>query len=168
MTTDADREIRDDDRGPVPYVESQVIMSTVKVVAPFALTYALYVTLHGAASPGGGFQGGAIVGSVVLMIAFAFGIEPTRRWLSNELVVGLAAGGAAVFMLVGLGTMALGGAFLEYGAYGEFLPIFDGYDDAVKWGMEGIEVGGIALIVSGVVMGLFFATAAGYRGGDRR
>ena len=152
----------------VPYVESQVIMTTVQVVAPFALTYALFLTFHGASTPGGGFQGGAIAGSVVLMIAFAFGIGPTRDWLQNKVVVGLAAGGTAVFVLVGALPIAFGGAFLEYGVYGEILPIFDGYTDAISWGMEAVEIGGIALIVSGVVMGLFFATAAGYQPGDRR
>jgi len=34
------------DRG-VPYTESQVIMPTVKVVAPFAFTYGLFITFHG-------------------------------------------------------------------------------------------------------------------------
>ena len=141
-----------------PYVESQVIMTTVKVVAPFVLTYGLFVTFHGADAPGGGFQGGAIVGATVLMIAFAFGIESTRRWLGNWIVVGLATGGVAVFTLVGLGSMLLGGSFLEYGEY----PIYH----ATKYGIEAVEIGGIALIVSGVVVGLFFATAAGYPGGE--
>ncbi len=163
----ADRALDSDEEYETQYVESQVIMSTVQVVAPFALTYALFMTFHGASTPGGGFQGGAIMGSVVLMIAFAFGIEPTRRWLQNKVVVGLAAGGTAFFVLVGLGTIALGGAFLEYELYGEALPIFAESGDAISWGMEAIEIGGIALIVSGIIMGLFFATAAGYDGGDR-
>ncbi|PSP93242.1 cation:proton antiporter, partial [Halobacteriales archaeon QS_1_68_44] len=68
------------------YTESEVIMSTVRVVTPFVLTFGLYVTFHGADSPGGGFQGGALVGTVVLMLAFAFGIDSTRRWLGRKAV----------------------------------------------------------------------------------
>jgi multicomponent Na+:H+ antiporter subunit B len=68
-----------------------------------------------------------------------------------------------VFVGVGLGTLALGGTFLEYGRYAPFVG-----PDATKWGMEAIEIGGVSAIVSGVIMGLFFLTAAGYEksGGD--
>lgn len=140
------------------YVESIVIMTTVRVVVPFVLTYGLFVTLHGADTPGGGFQGGAIIGVTILMIAFAFGIEPTRAWLRNPVIVSLIGGGVIVFIGVGLITMALGGAFLEYRLFADVLGIPGG----TKWGMEAIEVLGIAAIVSGVVIGLFFATAAGF------
>ena len=140
-----------------PYTESEIIMTTVRVVTPFVLTYGLYLTFHGANSPGGGFQGGALVGVVVLMLAFAFGIQPTREWVGKGLMSGLASGGVIVFVGVGLGTLALGGTFLEYGRYEPFVG-----PDATKWGMEAIEIGGVAAIVSGVIMGLFFLTAAGY------
>ena len=147
------------------YVESQVILTSVKIIAPFTLTYGLFLALHGADTPGGSFQGGAVIGVTVLMLGFAFGIEPTREWLQNAIVVGLVTVGVAIFIGVGLATMALGGAFLEYAMFETVLGIPDG----TKWGMEAIEVGGIAAIVAGVVITLFFATAAGFvpeRGGD--
>ena len=146
-----------------PYTESEIIMTAVRVVTPFVLTYGLFITFHGADSPGGGFQGGALIGVVVLMLAFAFGIQPTREWVGTGLMTGLAAGGVVIFVGVGLGTLALGGKFLEYGLYEPFLG-----PDATKWGMEAIEIGGVAAIVSGVIMALFFLTAAGYavQGGE--
>lgn len=142
------------DRQRSVYTESQVIMSTVKAVAPFAFTYGLFVTFHGAESAGGGFQGGAIVAAVFLMIAFAFGIEPTQQWLRNDVLVVIIAAGVAVFAGIGLGAIALGGSFLEYLTY----PI----ENAGKWGMEGVEIGGIGPIVAGVLIGLFFLLAAGF------
>jgi multicomponent Na+:H+ antiporter subunit B len=129
-------------------------MPTVKIVAPFAFTYGLFVTFHGAGSPGGGFQGGAIVAAVVFMIAFAFGIEATRQWLANTVVVALAVGGTLVFAGIGLVPIALGGAFLQY----ELLPI----PDPVKYGMEGVEILGIGTIVAGVLIGLFLVLAKGF------
>ena len=141
-------------RQGTPYTESQVIMPTVKIVAPFAFTYGLFVTFHGAGSPGGGFQGGAIVAAVVFMIAFAFGIESTRQWLANVVVVALAVGGVLVFAGIGLVPVALGGTFLQY----DLLPI----PDPVKYGMEGVEILGIGTLVAGVLMGLFFALAKGF------
>ncbi len=140
------------------YTESQVILTSVKIIAPFTFTYGMFMALHGADTPGGSFQGGAIIGVTVLMLAFAFGIEPTRKWLSNSAIVGLIAGGVAIFVGVGLATIALGGSFLEYRLFETELGIPDG----TVWGMEAIEIGGIALIVAGVVVTLFFATAAGF------
>ena len=145
-------------RQGTPYTESQVIMPTVKVVAPFAFTYGLFVTFHGGGSPGGGFQGGAIMAAVVFMIAFAFGIEATRRWLANTVVVALAVGGTLVFAGIGLTTIARGGAFLQY----ELLPVPLAEIDRVTYGMEAVEILGIAAIVSGVLMGLFFVLASGF------
>ena len=147
------------------YTESQVIMTTVKVVIPFVMTYGLYITFHGADTPGGGFQGGAIIASVFLMIAFAFGIESTRAWLSNTVVVGLGSAGVLAFAAIGFGPVALGENFLEYTAY---YPVFGSVlglkeYEFVKYGMEAVEILGIAFIVSGILMGLFFALAAGYR-----
>jgi Multisubunit Na+/H+ antiporter, MnhB subunit len=145
------------------YSESQVIMTTVKAVIPFVLTYGLFITFHGTSSPGGGFQGGALIASVVLMIAFAFGIESTRKWLSNTLVVVLATLGVAIFAGIALVPMLLGANFLEYTAYYPLLGDVLGLKryEFVKYGMEAVEIGGIAFIVAGVLMGLFFALAAG-------
>ena len=140
------------------FTESQVILTAVRIIAPFTMTYGLFLALHGADTPGGSFQGGAIVGVTILMIAFAFGIEPTREWTKNSVIAGMVTGGVIVFISVGLVTITLGGAFLEYRLFEELLGIPDG----TKWGMEAIEVGGIALIVAGVVVTLFFAMAAGY------
>lgn len=146
-----------------PYTESVIIMTAVRFVTPFVLTYGLFMTFHGADTPGGGFQGGALVGVVVLMLAFAFGARPTRQWVGNGLVTGLATGGVVVFAGVGLAALTLGGNFLEYE---RFIPLLG--SSGTKYGMEAIEIGGVAAIVSGVIMGLFFLTAAGFtvEGGD--
>lgn len=144
------------------FTESQVILTAVKIIAPFTLTFGAFMALHGADTPGGSFQGGAIVGVTILMLAFGFGIEPTRQWLSNGVIVAMIAGGIAIFIGVGFATMVLGGDFLEYQRFITELSIPDG----TKWGMEAIEVGGITLIVAGVVITLFFTAAAGFTPGD--
>jgi len=138
------------------YTESQVIMTAVKIIAPFTLTYGLFMTFHGGGAPGGGFQGGTIVGVTVLMLAFAFGIEPTRQWLRNSFLVALITGGVVIFGAIGLGMIALGGNFLEFYQLKEVFHI------KPKWGLEAIEIAGISLIVSGVIISLFFSMAAGF------
>ena len=135
------------------YVESTIIMTTVRVVAPFVFTYGVFVMFHGADSAGGGFQGGALVAAAILLLAFAFGIESTRAWLAGPLLRGAIAVGAATFASIGLGAIMLDGAFLEYVAYGYGAT-------GTKYGMELVELG-IGAVVSGVLVGLFFSLASG-------
>jgi multicomponent Na+:H+ antiporter subunit B len=141
------------------YVESPIIMTTVRVITPFVFTLGLFIMFHGADSSGGGFQGGVIVGTVVLMLGFAFGIEATRNWVGPELPVAMLGLGVLAFLLIGVGSVLLGGGFLEYKAYGFY--------KATKYGIELVELA-IGLVVSGAVTGLFFVLASGlrYEAGD--
>lgn len=142
-----------------PYVESVIIMTTVRLVAPFVFTYGLFVMFHGADTPGGGFQGGVIVGSVVVMIGFAFGVQPTREWVANEIVVGLASVGVLTFIGVGLASLFRSGSFLEYRAFEGLIP------DASKYLIELVELS-IGAIVGAVVVGLYFVLAEGFEPGN--
>lgn len=152
----SDRDVENADvgagRSRGPYVESTIIMTTVRVVAPFVLTLGLFVMFHGANSAGGGFQGGAIAGSVVLMLAFAFGIGPVRDWIHPGVLLGLMVAGVLTFVGVGVVTLAFGGNFLEYGV----IPIYH----ASAYSIELIELGIGAIVVS-IITGLFFAIAGG-------
>ncbi|SEW02258.1 MnhB domain-containing protein [Halobacterium jilantaiense] len=139
------------------YVESSIIMATVRVVSPFVFTYGLFVMFHGADSAGGGFQGGVIVATVMLMLGIAFGIDPLREWVGESTLVGVIVGGVAAFLAVAVGTVALGGSFLDYHA----LPIHH----ASKYGIETVELF-IGVIVAGTITGLFFAIDAGKEGDD--
>ncbi|MFC4356689.1 MnhB domain-containing protein [Halobium salinum] len=140
-----------------PYVESTIIMTTVRTVAPFILTLGLFVMFHGADSAGGGFQGGAIAGTVVLLLAFAFGIRAVRDWLNPAAVLGLVAAGVGTFLLVAVGSLPLSGEFLQYTAY----PV----PHASKYGIELVELG-IGALVAGVIVGLFFLVAVGFDPGE--
>ena len=148
------------DREVSAYTESQIIMTTVRLVAPFSLTYGLFLMFHSADSSGGGFQGGAIAGATVLMIAFAFGIEPTRDWVKNQTLVLMTAGGVVMFALIGLIPMLFGDAFLAH-------PVFKKeFGIKTKYALEGVEILGIAPIVAGIVTGLFFVIASGFTAED--
>jgi len=142
--------------GRAPYVESPIIMTTVRVVVPFVFTFGLFVMFHGANSPGGGFQGGVIVGTVVLLLGVAFGIATTRDWIGPRIPVAVVGLGVLTFVGIGAGSVLLGGGFLEYAVYG--------VKDATKYGIELVELA-IGAVVAGVVTGLFFAVSAGGRPG---
>jgi multicomponent Na+:H+ antiporter subunit B len=137
------------------YVESTIIMTTVRFIAPFVITYGLFIMFHGADTPGGGFQGGVIVGAMVVMVGFAFGVQPAREWVENDVLVALASVGALTFIGVGLGALVLGGSFLEYGSYEPL------HSHASKYLIELVEIS-IGAIVAAVVVGLFFSLARGF------
>ncbi len=143
--------------GGSPYTESPVIITTVRAVSPFILTYGIFITLHGANSPGGGFQGGVVMASVAVLFGFAFGIGPTREWIDGRVLLGIVAAGIFVFAGIGLLAPLLNGNVLQL----DVMPI------AVKWSIEIIEVA-IGAIVAGVVAGLFFVLSQGTadNGGD--
>ena len=75
--------------------------------------FGLYIVLHAQLTPGGGFQGGVILGTGSLLVYLCSSYRTYRRatpknWI--DLAESIGAGGYA---LVGLGTLLTGGAFLE-------------------------------------------------------
>jgi len=52
---------------------SRIVKTVTNVAFPFIMIYGLYVIAHGHLTPGGGFQGGAIVASGLAMLLVAYG-----------------------------------------------------------------------------------------------
>jgi len=52
---------------------SKIVKTITNIAFPFVLIYGLYVISHGHLTPGGGFQGGAVVASGLAMILVAYG-----------------------------------------------------------------------------------------------
>lgn len=142
---------------PTEYRESPVVVTVARLIGPFVVTFGAFITLHGATSSGGGFQGGVVAAAAVVLLAFAYGIEPVRSWLAGPALGRLVTGGIGLFLLVAVGSVALGGDFLAYGPY-RVDPKYVG---------ELVEVG-IGLTVTGVLVALFTLLATGYdaEGGD--
>jgi multicomponent Na+:H+ antiporter subunit B len=136
-----------------PYTDSPVVTTTVRLLAPFVLTYGLFTLFHGTSSVGGGFQGGVVAAAMVVTLAFALGIRQTAAWLDRRALAALVAAGPLVFGVVALAGIALGGAFLQF----DVLPI----PKATVYATEAIEVG-IGATVAAVVVVLFVRIADGY------
>jgi multicomponent Na+:H+ antiporter subunit B len=52
---------------------SRIVKTVTNVTFPLIIIYGLYVIAHGHLTPGGGFQGGAVVASGLAMILVAYG-----------------------------------------------------------------------------------------------
>ncbi len=137
-------------------VESPVVKTAARTVTPFVVAFGIYLTLFGTSLPGGAFQGGVVIASAVVLIAMAFGFEPTQQWLDARALAGLFVLGAAIFGGVAFGAVALGGDVLELFVW----PL--SVENMVKL----VEVA-IAALVCGVIIGLIVWLAAGLETGGK-
>lgn len=86
---------------------SKIVRITANVLYPFALTFGIYVIIHGHLTPGGGFQGGAIVASAFTMLIVAYGTKSLNFLLSKNTFSIIENFGAIAFICI---------AFLGIGA----------------------------------------------------
>ena len=90
-------------------IPSSLILSTgCKLLFPFILLFGAYIFLHGHLTPGGGFQGGAIIASAYLLTYLGC---PGRRINKNHFKAVESLGGL-IFVITGLLGLGLGGYFL--------------------------------------------------------
>lgn len=134
-----------------PSATSYVVRTVVRLLVPFVALFGLFVAFHGAESAGGGFQGGVVVGTSVVLLALVFDIERIRNSLDRPALAVLATSGVVLFVAVGIGGLVLGGAFLQYSAYP--------FTKATTYGIELVELG-IGATVTGVVVLFFFGLAS--------
>lgn len=123
-----------------------------KIMIPLIILFALYVQLHGDFGPGGGFQAGVIFAAAIILYAIVFGVHAAARVIPSAALKVMMASGVFVFAGVGLVTMALGGAFLDY-------------DVLARDPMVGQHLGvivvelGIGITVAAVILSVFLAFA---------
>jgi len=94
-----------------------VRMATVLLVGPTVLL-AVYITMHGHLTPGGGFQGGVIAATGLLLVYLGSDYPTMQRLRPLALVETAKAAGAGAFVLIGVAGLVAAGAFLE-----NFLPL---------------------------------------------
>jgi multicomponent Na+:H+ antiporter subunit B len=96
----------------VPETSLAVRVTGLGLVPP-TLLIGLYIVAHGHQTPGGGFQGGVILATALLLTYLSADYMTMRRvgptWLS-ELAEGM---GAAGFALIGVAGLVAAGAFFE-------------------------------------------------------
>jgi len=123
------------------------------MMIPFIQLFGLYVIAHGELGPGGGFQGGVILGASIILLSIVFGKEEGRRHLSEKAGTILPPLGVLIFAGIGVVCMLAGGAFLEYSS----LPL--GSEKlAIHLGIFGIEIG-VGITVAVGMISIFFDTA---------
>ena len=98
------------DRSKVP--PSVIVKTMVAFLVPFIILFSIYTILHGEISPGGGFQGGAIVGGSMIIFTTIFGLYESSQRIPQKLRLPLEGSAVITFFVVGVLGLVGGGNFL--------------------------------------------------------
>lgn len=112
-----------------------------RLMGPFTLLFGFYVVLHATVTPGGGFQGGVVIASGLLLLFMGEGYRGWRRIMRTPWLDVCEGGGALLFALAGLAPMLTGSAFLQ-----NILP-YGKFRDMLSGGLMQIENAGVACAV---------------------
>ncbi|SDT95824.1 Na(+)/H(+) antiporter subunit B [Desulfobacula phenolica] len=134
------------------WVPSDLIIKTVcRILIPFIQIYAMYVVAHGDFSPGGGFQGGVIFGSSLILLAISYDLKILVKRIKEKVLGIFAAAGVLIYVGIASICMLMGGNFLDYSSLAPLLPGDPHHVRAL--GMLGVEIGvGIAVTAVMVII----------------
>lgn len=142
----------------VPY--DLVVRTTCRMVIPFIQLFALYVIAHGHHSPGGGFQGGVILGASLVLFAIAFNLRTAIQYMPEKAVMVLGALGVMIYAGTGLACLLLESNYLDYSA---LAPVFrSGPVMARSHGILIIEIG-VGMAVMAVMVMLYYTLSSAGR-----
>ncbi len=127
--------------GRRPAERADATVLACRLLAPVVVVFGIYVALHATVTPGGGFQGGAITSSGLLLLYLGEGYGGWRRLVRSRLLDTCEGGGAALFALAGLAPMLVGAAFLQ-----NVLPLGQ-LKDMLSGGLMLVENAGVAFAV---------------------
>lgn len=138
----------------VIYSRDVVIETIARLMIPFIQLFALYVIIHGAGGPGGGFQGGVIFASSFVLYLVVFGLAAAGKRFperANNLLMS-----TGVYLYAGVGLLCilvtLGAAqYLNYGV----IPLTHMFEENRALGMDLVEIG-IGTTVAAVITEIFF------------
>jgi multicomponent Na+:H+ antiporter subunit B len=91
-----------------------VTAKVARLLIPFIQLFGLYVVAHGHYSPGGGFQGGVILGGGYILYAIAHDLKTACDRYTERNMFTILAGGVLLFAGTGAVCMAMGGNFFDY------------------------------------------------------
>ncbi len=93
---------------------SPAVTGAVRLVLPFVLVFSAYVILSGEARPGGGFQGGAIIGACLILYTTVIGLGEATGHLTQRMRFPLEGVAVSTVFLVGLAGVIGGAAFMTF------------------------------------------------------
>lgn len=139
-------------------IDNVIIQTVCRLLVPPIQLYALYVIAHGHYSPGGGFQGGCILGASFILMVMAYDIKEAKRMMSEKLNTILINVGVLIYAGIGAICLLLGANYLDYGILDNIFSV--GSAKARALGTLGIEIG-VGITVMAVMVSIFLNIASG-------
>jgi len=99
-------------------VRDLIVRVIARFIIPFIQVYGLYIVLYGHVSPGGGFAGGTVMASSLILYVMAFGARSEKRRLPEWVARSIESAGAVFFVAIGLVSLFQGTTFLANQAAG--------------------------------------------------
>lgn len=90
-------------------LSSEIVQSGAQILAPLIAIFAAYIIMNGHRSAGGGFQGGAVIASGVLLLVLA----STRYRVNLEFLSMTESAAGVLFVLTGIAGLIFAGGFLD-------------------------------------------------------
>lgn len=96
---------------------SRIVATTANLIFGFVLVFGFYIIAHGHLTPGGGFQGGAVIATALILLIVAR--EPALVGMREHFLERLESFGALAFValaMLGLGTAFFANTLVDGGA----------------------------------------------------
>ncbi len=100
-----------------------IIRTVCRFLVPFIQLFALYVIAHGHHSPGGGFQGGVILGASYIVLALSHNMKEALARMGERVYSTFSVVGVSVYAGTGALCLLLGSNFLDYAALSHLFPV---------------------------------------------
>ncbi|MCF7912452.1 MAG: Na(+)/H(+) antiporter subunit B [Candidatus Cloacimonetes bacterium] len=118
---------------------SEILKSGTSFLLPLIILFGVYIFTHGHLTPGGGFQGGVVIASAIVLLLLA----DTSMQPNHNILNWLESLSGAFYIILGILGIVLAGGFLDnrFLPLGEFGRIFSAGAIPVIYSLIGLKVG---------------------------
>ncbi|MBT4836170.1 MAG: sodium:proton antiporter, partial [Methylococcales bacterium] len=120
-------------------IASEVVQTATQIILPMILLFGVYIFLNGHLTPGGGFQGGAVIASGAMLLLITLPDQP----FNNQLLHRVESLSGFFYVMIGVLGILLAGGFLDNRimALGTFGSLFSAGAIPLIYLLIGLKVG---------------------------
>jgi multicomponent Na+:H+ antiporter subunit B len=133
--------------------QDTITQTVCRLMVPFMQLFALYVIAHGHHSPGGGFQGGVILGASFILLGISYDLKTILSRMREKSNIILANIGVLIYAGIGFLALLLGANYLDYSILSAILPSVTPVE-ARSLAMLGVEIG-VGITVMAIVISVY-------------
>ncbi len=130
---------KDEAKKIIHHGTSELLITSAQILVPIIFLFGVYVFMNGHLTPGGGFQGGAIIASGVALLIMA---NPNRQ-INHHAILWVESISGVSFVILGLLGIFLAGGFLDnrFLSLGTFGDLFSAGAIPLIYSFIGLKVG---------------------------